>query len=598
MQEQQANALFEQSVALLQQGKAQEALKILAKLDQAIPSNPGILYFTATGHSIAGNKHKAIQTYERVLRLNPQFIEAYNNIALDLAYIGDHQQAISIIDKALKIQPNFIEAMNNKACFLNAIGDYELAKISLLDALAFKPNDPTTLANLSGTLIRLQEIEAATMYANQLISLNPLDHRGHNNLGKICLVLEQYNQALEHFQRAHTLNPQDIDNLADLGNAHDELGDSTLAILFLNQAKSLSPNHGTTFLNLGLHYLYQRKFDKANEYLSAPLQDKNRLTLREYNRALCHLHAGALEMGWVDYAWRWKEAGIPVPYLLTATPLWEGQTTNEPVFIWHEQGVGDQILFGTLLTEAAQVAPNLVVRLDKRLIPIFERSFSNTRFISQDHLITNNDFKYHLPIGDLARLFRPALQDFDRQATSYLIQDSDHVKQLRNTQENGKPIVGLAWVTKGKRSKERNLPIDEIVSIIQSVTPSELIDLQYSDTTEDRARISQKLGAEIRHLNQIDNFNDLDGLSSLISACDFVITCSNSTAHLAGALGKETYLLVPFGRGRHWYWSHIGDDGRSLWYPSVQVIPQTIPGDWAEPMQVLKDRLSSRPKLG
>lgn len=243
-------------------------------------------------------------------------------------------------------------------------------------------------------------------------------------------------------------------------------------------------------------------------------------------------------------------------------------------------------------------APNLLVRLDKRLIPLFERSFPKIRFIAHDEQLGDNDFTYHLPIGDLARLFRPTLQDFERQPASYLQSNSDQVKQLRSNFEVRKPVVGLAWLTKGKRSKERNLPIDELVSEIQQTIPAELIDLQYSDTAEDRTRIAQSQGVAIHHLNEIDNFNDLDGLASLISACDFVITCSNSTAHLAGALGKETYLLVPFGRGRHWYWSHIGDSDRALWYPSVHVIPQSVAGDWAGPIQALKDHLSCRPKLG
>lgn len=598
MNDQQANTLFQQSIALLQQGTPQEALKILAKLDQAIPSNPGILYFTATGHSIAGNKHKAIQTYERVLRLNPQFIEAYNNIALDLAYLGEHQKAISFIDQALAIRPDFIEAIVNKGCFLNALGDYRSACNCFQTALSINPQDTMALANLSIALIHLEELEKARSYAEMLLSINPEDHKGHSNLGKVSLKGEDYEAAISHFLAANKLNPYDADTLSDLATAYSELNRFDEARQHFERALALKPDHGATHLGLGLMNHDLRNFDQALVHFSTTTQDKYRITLREYNRALTYLHAGNLELGWADYKWRWKESDLPVPYLLTAKPIWDGQTTNETIFIWHEQGIGDQILFGTLLTEANQVAPNLVVRLDKRLMPIFERSLPNIRFISHDHLITDGEFKYHLPIGDLTRIFRPSLQDFGRQPTPYLHPDSDHAKQLWNTLEKGKPIIGLAWVTKGKRSKERNLPIDEVVSVVQNAFPSELVDLQYSDTSEDRTRIFQKLGAKIRHLDQIDNFNDLDGLASLISACDFVITCSNSTAHLAGALGKKTYLLVPFGRGRHWYWSHISYDGQSLWYPSVRIIPQTIAGNWAEPIQVLKDSIGSRPKLG
>jgi ADP-heptose:LPS heptosyltransferase len=87
-------------------------------------------------------------------------------------------------------------------------------------------------------------------------------------------------------------------------------------------------------------------------------------------------------------------------------------------------------------------------------------------------------------------------------------------------------------------------------------------------------------------------FNDIDGVLSIISACDLIITTSNSTAHLAGALGKETLLLTPYSVGKFWYWQDI--DGVSLWYPSVRVFPQTKQGDWVTPINSMKAYLEKR----
>lgn len=598
MNDQQANTLFQQSIALLQQGASHEALKILAKLDQAMPSNPGILYFTATGHSIAGNKHKAIQTYERVLRLHPQFIEAYNNLGLDLAYLGEHQRALIFFDQALVIRPDFFECRLNKGISLAKLGLTTDAINCFEEVLQNQPQNLVAMANLSAAHIHLGDYSSAKNLANKAIAISPKDSKAYQNLGDISLKEERTHDAIEFFKQAYSLNPTDIDIVSGLGFAYQELNFKSEALACFEKALTINPNHGQTYNNLGLMHHELRDFEQAIESFSKPVNDRSRLSNREYNRSLSYLHAGLLREGWRDYKQRWKESDISVPYLLTAKPLWEGQKTDEVVFIWHEQGIGDQILFGTLINEALQIAPNLLVRLDKRLISLFERSFPKIRFISHGEQLGDGDFTYHLPIGDLAQLFRPTLPDFEHQPTSYLQSNSDQVKRLRSNFEVGKPVVGLAWVTKGKRSRERNLPIDELVPEIQQTIPAELIDLQYSDTAEERARIAQSQGVAIHHLDEIDNFSDLDGLASLISACDFVVTCSNSTAHFAGALGKETYLLVPFGRGRHWYWSHIGADDRSLWYPSIHVIPQTIAGDWAEPIQVLKDRLGSRPKLG
>lgn len=591
MNDQQANALFEQSIRLLQENKAQEALKLLTKLDQALPSNPGILYFTATGHSFTGNKHKAIQIYERVLRLNPQFIEAYNNIALDLAYIGEHQNAIAYLDRALAIRPDFIEAIVNKGCCLNAMGQYWSARQSFEDALRINPKDTAALANLSVTLRHLGEYGMAKSCAETLLQFNPRDHKGHSTLGKISSKLENHQAALSHFLNALNCNPNDADTLSDIGATYSDLGNFDLAHQYFKKALLINPEHGATHLGLGTMYHDLRDFNQALKYFNAPIQDKYRLTAREYNRSLSHLHAGNFHNAWVDYAWRWKESGLPVPYLQTNHPLWEGQTTNDPILIWHEQGIGDQILFGTLLHQAAEKATNLIVRLDRRLVPIFQRSLPHVRFIADDAPITEGDFKFHLPLADLGRLFRPEVQSFEHQPVAYLQSDITKSKNLRTLIQVGSPIIGLAWVTKGQRSNERNLPIDQIVSIIQSTSPTAFVDLQYSDTTEDRARILKTQGVEIRRIDEVDNFNHLDSLAALISACDYVVTCSNSTAHFAGALGKATFLLVPFGRGRHWYWSNIREDGHSMWYPSVHMLPQSSPGDWSPPLKQLSKLL-------
>lgn len=597
MNDQQANALFEQSIALLQQGKAQEALKHLSKLDQAIPSNPGILYFTATGYSILGNKQKAIQIYERVLRLNPQFIEAYNNIALDLAYLGEHETAIGFIDQALSIRPDFIEAIDNKGCFLNATGNYRAACNCFESALRINPKDTIALANLSSALISLGEYNKAMDFAQFLIDTDPEDYKGHFNIGKIFLCLEEPDRAISHFINAYRINPANADALAYLGIAYSDSGQYDLAKNTFNKSLAAYPDHGAT--NLGLAFMFHdlREYNSALHYFNLPTQDNYRATLRDYNRALTNLHAGNLKNSWPDYAHRWKESGLLVPYLNTANPLWDGHNTDSSVLIWHEQGIGDQILFGTLLADAATRAPSLIVRLDERLVPLFQRSLPSIRFIPHDHPIRDTDFKYHLPIGDLARHFRNKFVDFNQQPTSYLIADGARATTLRELLNSDFPIIGLAWATKGKRAKERNLPIDEVVALIQNNLPSTLIDLQYSDTAEDRSRIALSQGMIIRRLNEVDNFNDIDGLAALITACDFVITCSNSTAHLAGALGKKTYLLVPFSRGRHWYWSHIREDGHSMWYPSIRVISQTAMGDWRAPLSTLEACLNNRTEL-
>ena len=124
------------------------------------------------------------------------------------------------------------------------------------------------------------------------------------------------------------------------------------------------------------------------------------------------------------------------------------------------------------------------------------------------------------------------------------------------------------------------------------------VNLQYGDTHQERQALQCEYGIEVQEVSQVDNYHDIDGLAALIDACDVIVTTSNTTAHLAGALGKKTLLLLPFGRGQLWYWSHQGGQqgpqNQSAWYPSIQFYKQDTPADWSQPLSQIKAELEKR----
>ena len=121
---------------------------------------------------------------------------------------------------------------------------------------------------------------------------------------------------------------------------------------------------------------------------------------------------------------------------------------------------------------------------------------------------------------------------------------------------------------------------------ILSIKNIEFIDLQYNDTSIERDKFYKESGIKITKIDAVDNFNDLNGITSLIDICDFVITVSNTNAHISGAIGKTTYLLLPKGKGKLWYWS--SKKNRSIWYNSIRVIEQKTVDIWDDPINKLK----------
>ena len=137
---------------------------------------------------------------------------------------------------------------------------------------------------------------------------------------------------------------------------------------------------------------------------------------------------------------------------------------------------------------------------------------------------------------------------------------------------------GISWISKNEQiGSNKSLTLDALKPILSN-TDITYIDLQYNDTSKERDNFYKINGIQIYKVEDLDNFNDLDGVASLIDICDFVITVSNSNAHLSGALGKETFLLLPKGKGKLWYW--ISENYKSVWYPSIQIVEQEEPGSW------------------
>jgi hypothetical protein len=151
----------------------------------------------------------------------------------------------------------------------------------------------------------------------------------------------------------------------------------------------------------------------------------------------------------------------------------------------------------------------------------------------------------------------------------------------------GKLVCGVSWSSNRKSiGGQKSLGLAQLLTPMASDQPH-FVDLQYGDTAPERQALAHEKGIKVQHLDEVDNFQDLDGLAALIQACDWVVTTSNTTAHLAGALGKQTLLLLPLGKGRLWYWVEHG--GSNSWYPSIRSFSQVQPGDWSTPLRDLKD---------
>ena len=243
--------------------------------------------------------------------------------------------------------------------------------------------------------------------------------------------------------------------------------------------------------------------------------------------------------------------------------------------------------FLATLSELNKMSNKLIVECDERLIPLYERSFSKSiKFVDNRNQIRECDYDNQIAIGSLPKYFRHKLNDFIKSAPGWLKADPNLTNLFKKklAKKESEILIGISWFTasSNRHSTLRNLPIDLFVNYLGHI-PAKYVNLQYGDTTEELSRMKTKLGMEITEIENLDLFNNIEGLAALISACDLVISIDNATVHLAGALAVDTRVLLPFSADNRWGLNQ----SHTYWYDSLKLYRQETQGNWDKPLEHL-----------
>lgn len=314
-----------------------------------------------------------------------------------------------------------------------------------------------------------------------------------------------------------------------------------------------------------------------------------------YNKALMLLSIGEFAEGWKLFDWRLKVPNSIFSYDWFPVKRWDGKDiSGKHVLVWLEQGVGDQIMGASMIAELAEKAASVILMADRRFAPLFRRSFpENVTFYRFGDKIPDRmqkwDFDCQLSMTELGQMFRRTFDEFP--GKPFLKPDPEKVAALRKKYKgySDVPLVGFSWMSANvKYGALKSIPPDEYIRLFEHKTV-QFVSLQYGDNPIDMKILRDK-GAQFYVDQSIDPLISLDDSAAQIAAMDLVISVSNSTVHLAGAMGIPTLAMIPVGHGRVWYW-FTGMD-RSVWYPSVSLIRTKRPDDWAPVIDVAKEALN------
>ena len=245
-----------------------------------------------------------------------------------------------------------------------------------------------------------------------------------------------------------------------------------------------------------------------------------------------------------------------------------------------------------MIPDLMQRVGSLTLEVEPRLVALFARSFPEVTVVPMDSQSSAGLGVMHTPIASLGGYFRPDWLAFPKRERGYLVADEERTQALRQRLDDGRTVIGLGWVSKapigGTQKSARLADFEPLLRLPNC----RFVDLQYGDTREEREAVERELGIRVERLADIDNTNDLDGLASLMCACDAVVTVSSTTAHLAGALGRPTWVMVPHGHARIWYW--FRDRAESPWYPRVRVLRQQAGQGWSSLVEATAAEIGRR----
>ena len=310
-----------------------------------------------------------------------------------------------------------------------------------------------------------------------------------------------------------------------------------------------------------------------------------------HNWSLQNLIIGNFKEGWEKHEYRWKnEPQVNVRWPIQDRELWRGEL-DKRVIVWKEQGIGDDIIFLGLIPEARDRCQSLSVFVDPRLKKMCERSIPGVTFLPNIEALQKEEFDYHIPTGSLPGLMRNDISDFDRTITGYLKADPERVKLLgKELGFKGKRIVGISWKSfKSLNQTKKSVDLKDFEQIFKDLDVT-LLNLQYGDIDEELQKFSKETGIEVIQCSSVDNREDLDGLAALIELCDLVVSTSNVTIHMAGALGKETWVLLPYVANFWW----LLDRTDSVWYPSLRLYRQKSLNDWESVFPLIREDLQDK----
>jgi tetratricopeptide (TPR) repeat protein len=546
---QQAEAALHEAITQHQQGQLAPAEKNYARILKSYPDQFDALHLLGLLKLQTGKAGEAQRLIAAALRVNPASTDALANLGLVLTALKRPGDALASFDKALALDPDHFEALANRGNILLDLDRAEEALVCFIRVLAREPNHVPALVNRGNALLALGQVEAAIREYDDALRVSPSDPKALVNRATALFRIGRYTESIAGYDRLLLLAPGHVEAISARGQALQAAGRHHDALESYAKAISLA-----------------RDFAHAH-----------------FNEALALLTVGEYGRGFREYEWRWKRAGIARRSF--GKPLWLGEYPlgRKTVLLHAEQGLGDTLMLVRYAPLLARAGARVLVEVQPALKELLCGIDGVSVFAQGEKL---PPFDVHCPLGSLPLAEKTTLASVPADIPYLRASEARIAKWRARLEALPGKRVALAFAGNPDHLNDRNrsialerlrpllaTPALSFVSVQRDVRKSD------RETLEDRTLITD-LGPELA---------DFSDTAAVLALADLVVTVDTSVAHLAGALGRPTFVLLPF--WPDWRWTL--DRDASPWYPEVRLFRQGTDGAWDPVIERVRSELAS-----
>ena len=520
-------------------------------------SEPSLSALLATAHGAwtRSDLVAAEAALKQALAVSPFNVNALRLMAEVKRSGGDYPGALSCYDAAIAAAPNAGLIHLARAALLLSMARHGEALAGYERARALGLQHSAADYGRGAALFALGQFEPALQAFNRCAKADPASADAHYNRARCLQALDRLDEALAAYDQTLAIEPRSADALNNRAVVLHWMGRKTAALADFDAALALRADDG-------------------------PIG---------YSKGVALLSFGGYRDGWALHELRHRTGVLPTMRNdERGEPLWRGERLSGPLRIWAEQGIGDEVLFARLVSKARVRTDHVILECSPRLAPLFVRSFEGVSVqASNPHA---PPAAAQIAAGSLGFALNICADDLN-QGAPYLKADPatrDAVRARYQGLARGRPITGIAWISKNPHLGAHK---SSALSAWRALLSQDhfFVNLQYGDVAQEIAAVERDLGCSIYTDPAIDQLADIDAFAAQVAALDQIVSVSNTTVHLAGALGATSLVLAPPAQGLLWYWGVSGE--RTPWYASVRIVRRSSNESWADQVAKAAARL-------